>query len=87
VRLVDLDDLAGLERAWSEIEHARAIRAIDPELRANIERRLDALAPDLAAPLRADLDRLHPDAWLLLHVEEVVPNMPAFGAFRQKAGQ
>ncbi len=75
-RLVDLNDIAGLERAWAELEAVRAVRAIDPELRANIERRLDRLDPDVAEPLRTDLDRIHPDAFLAAHFETLVPRGP-----------
>lgn len=63
-RMVDLDDLTGLERAWGELERVRAIRALDPELRRNIERHLVLLDPDEAAPIRAALDTTHPEVVL-----------------------
>ncbi len=70
---VDLDDPGDLDRVWSEVERVRAVRAIDPELRTNIERRLDRLDLAVAEPLRADLDRMHPDAFLAAHFETLVP--------------
>jgi hypothetical protein len=80
VRLVDLDDLTGLERAWGELERLHALRAIDPELRANIERHLDQLDPADAAPIRAALDEIHPEAVLEVHFKTIVPNRPVIGA-------
>ena len=64
VRLVDLDDPAGLERAWSELSRLRAIRAADPELREVILRRCERLTPDQAAPVLAALDEVHPQCVL-----------------------
>ncbi len=81
-RLVDLDDVAGLERAWFELERVRAIRAIDPPLRENILRHVNRLAPDVAAPILAALDEVHPALVLAVHFETIVPNRPTIGAFR-----
>jgi hypothetical protein len=80
-RLVDLDDIAGLERAWSEVERLRAVRTLDPELRADIMRHVDRLDPDVAAPILDALDRLPPAVVLEAYFETIVPNRPTIGAF------
>lgn len=69
VRLVDLDDLAGLEQAWDELRRYRALREIDPHLRASIIRRCQALPSDVAAAILTDLDQRHPEAVLETHFE------------------
>lgn len=83
-RLVDLDDIAGLERAWCELERVRAIRALDPRLRENILRHVDRLPPDAAAPIRAALDQMHPDAVLAAYFDTIVPP-GSLGASREGA--
>jgi hypothetical protein len=82
-RLVDLDDLTGLERAWTELECLRAIRAVDPELRHAIERRLDELGPAIAEPIRASLDEMHPEIVLEAHFKTLVVDTPSLGAIRR----
>ncbi len=79
-RLVDLDDLAGLERAWAELERVRSIRAVDPELREDILRRLDQIDPVTAAPVRAALDRMHPEMVLEAFFRTICPNRSTIGA-------
>jgi hypothetical protein len=74
-RLVDLDDLAGLQAAWVELERVRAIRAVDPELRATILRRLDHIDPADAEPIRAALDELHPEVVLAVHFKTITASL------------
>jgi hypothetical protein len=75
--LVDLDNVADIERVWSELQRVHAIRAIDPELRANIERHLDQLDADVAAPVRVALDQMHPETVLAIYFEVIVSKRPA----------
>ena len=82
--LVDLDNAADLERAREQVaRRVHAIRAIDPKLRANIERHLDQIDPTEAAPIRATLDEMHPDAVLEVYFKTIVPNRPTIGAIRR----
>jgi hypothetical protein len=73
---VDLDDAAGLEFAWMELERRRAIRRIDPELRAVILRRCERLTPDVAAPVRVALDEMHPELVLEVFFDNLTSWMP-----------
>lgn len=66
-RPVDLDSIDGLERAWAQLERRRAVRALDPELRAAIIRRCAYLPADVAAPVLVALDEAHPAAVLEAH--------------------
>jgi len=87
---VDLNDIAGLERAWSELERVRAIRAIDPPLREAILRHVDRLEPAVAEPIRIALDQAHPEVVLAAYFTDIVPNRPTIGAFmraRAAAGE
>lgn len=74
-RLVDLDDLAGLERAWVELERLREVRQADPELREAIIRRCERLSPEDAAPILSALDEMHPDLVLKLHFEALAGDL------------
>ena len=73
MRLVDLDDAAGLELAWMALERRRAVRRIDPELREAIIRRCERLPSSAAAPILADLDELHPAVVLETHFGALIP--------------
>ena len=86
MRLVDLDDAAGLELAWMELAHRRAIRQADPALRAAIERCCAHLDPERAAPILAALDEVHPAVVLDAHFAELVPNHATIGAIRRRRG-
>jgi hypothetical protein len=87
VRLVDLDDSSGLERAWEELEKRRQIRALDPEYRTDIERAVRrALAAKRideaqAEAIRQELDEAHPAIVMRAHWRVLIPNRPALGAF------
>jgi hypothetical protein len=84
-RWVNLDDAAGLELAWCELERRRAVRDADPELREAILRRCDALPSELAAPILVDLDELHPEVVLDAHFRTLVADRPTVGALRRVA--
>lgn len=87
-RLVDLDDLAGLERAWAELERVRTVRVADPELREAIERRLESLSSEEAAPVLAALDELHPEVVLESFFDVLAGELlhkPTIGALRRSA--
>lgn len=85
-RLVDLDDLAGLERAWAELERVHTIRQADPELREAIVRRCDGLHPDDAERVLAALDLAHPSAVLEAFFDLLAGELlqaPALGHYRR----
>ena len=74
MRLVDLDDAAGLELAWMALERRRSVRRIDPELREAIIRRCERLPSSAAAPDPSrDLDELHPAVVLETHFGALIP--------------
>jgi hypothetical protein len=81
-RLVNLDDVAGLEAAFAELERVHRIRQVEPELRADILRAIDRavevgrLSDDEAALFRAELDEVHPAVWLEEHWSDLVPDRP-----------
>jgi hypothetical protein len=80
---VDLDDTAGIERLWAELQHARAIRDADPPLRVAILRRCDGLSAEVAAPILTALDELHPEVVLEAYFTSIVPKMPTVGYWRR----
>lgn len=91
-RLVDLDDVAGLERAWRELEALREARAADPELRSACLRTLDAaeaagrIDSGRRSVLAAELERQHPEVWLDSHYLGVVPPRVTVGRIRREWG-
>jgi hypothetical protein len=82
-RLVDLDDVAGLERAWAELERLRYVRMADPDLRAGILRRLDHLDATVAEVIRTALDEWHPAVVLDAFCWDLVPEGPTIGVYRR----
>lgn len=80
-RVVDLDDIAGLERAFHEIQHLMRIRESDPELRIDIERLLDGLCPSLTSQVRAELDEAIPAVVLEARWRDLIPNKFTLGSF------
>ena len=84
MRLVDLDDLPGLERAWSELQHLYAVRTADPELREAILARLDGLDPVMAETIRAALDRWQPAVVLDGFVDWMTPDIRTIGYYRRR---
>ena len=82
-RLVDLDSIAGLECAWSELERRRELRDADPELREAIMRRCDYLSSDKAAPILVALDQVHPALVLEIHFT-VLASATALAAVRNR---
>jgi hypothetical protein len=92
-RLVSLDDIAGLESVWHELQRAHAIQTADPELRRNIERAVTIalndgrLTEDQATEISVELETTVPPVVLEAHWRELIPNRPAPGAFpRHEAG-
>ena len=89
-RLVDLDDIAGLESAVAELDRVHRIRQADPDLRANIMRALDKaveigrLSEGDADLIRAELDDAEPAVVLEAHWSELVPDRAAAGAFTRR---
>jgi hypothetical protein len=83
MRVVDLDDITGLERAWSELERLHAIRDADPELREAILRRCEHLDAVVAAPILAALDEVHPEAVIEAHFKSLAPNRATIGTIRR----
>lgn len=87
-RLVDLDDIPGLESAIAELQRLDDLRKVDPELRADIERVIsealadNRIANEDATRLRHDLDEITPAAMLAANFHELVPNRPALGAYK-----
>lgn len=82
-RLVDLDDIAGLERAWAELQHLYAVRTADPELREAILARLDGLDAPLAEAIRMALDRFQPAVVLDGFVDWLTPDIKTVGFYRR----
>lgn len=91
VRLVDLDDASGLERAWQELEKRRQIRALNPKLRADVERAVHraltagGIDEAEAQAIQGELDEAHPSIVLAAHWKELTPNHSALGAFAPAA--
>lgn len=83
MNLVDLDDIAGLQRAWAELERVRAVRLVDPEYRAAIERLLPRLDPDDAEQVRSALDEFHPAAVADAFFEILAASVPTIGWHRR----
>jgi hypothetical protein len=82
-RLVNLDDIAGLEAAVAELERVHRIRQVEPELRENILRALDRaveigrLNEGNAEAIRAELDEVDPAVVLEAHWGDLIPDRPA----------
>jgi len=89
-RLVDLDDIPGLEQAVAELRRVQDARDKDPAYLATVIKRtaeaLDAgrITQTEADSIRRDLDLMHPgivaDAW----VKKLMPNRKALGAFPRR---
>ncbi len=78
-RMVDLDEPAGLERAWRERQRRLEVRDADPELSAAIRRRVDEAVSEgrmtaaEADEVRAGLESVHPEAVLAGHWPRLLP--------------
>ncbi len=81
---VDLDDIRDLERVWGALRWRRAIRDVDPPLRAAIRRRCDRLNAEVAAPIHDALDEVHPGIVLENWFTTLVPDFPTIGAVRRQ---
>ena len=86
-RMVDLDDIPGLEQAVAELRRARDARDKDPAYRATVLKRtagaLDAgrITQTEADSIRRDLDLMHPGLVAEAWVKKLMPNRKALGAF------
>jgi hypothetical protein len=89
-RMVDLDDIPGLEQAVAELRRVQDARDKDPAYRKTVLNRtaeaLDAgrITQTEADSIRRDLDLMHPgivaDAW----VKKLMPNRRVLGAFPRR---
>lgn len=86
---VDLDDpdTSALERLDSELRRRRAVRSLDPSLRADVLRATDEAVDDgrldttEADQIRQQLDQMHPAVVLEQWGRKLIKDRPALGAF------
>jgi hypothetical protein len=72
-------------RVWERVDALARHRKVDPELRAAILRVAEKVAPDLVGQLKEELDLVVPAAVLEAHAHELIPDVPAVGAFLSAA--
>lgn len=86
-RIVDLDDVHGLEQALDELARRRALGDADPPLRAALLRgcnRLDDRDARLASTIREELDAMHPHAVCAGRWRDLVEDRSSLGAFPRR---
>lgn len=81
---LDIADPCAVEKVWNEIERRHAARTVDPELRRSILARLGDIDPAVADEIRQELGEMAPAVVLQAHLEELVPDKQALGAFPRR---
>ncbi len=92
LEVIDLDNVADIDRLWHELKRAHELRTADPELRHNIEKAITvaldrgAITEEQATEIDLMLESCVPGAVLEAWWKELIPNLDraTIGAFPRR---
>ena len=91
--VIDLDNVADIDRLWHELERAHELRTADPELRDNIEKAITAaldrgaITEEQATEIDLMLESCVPSRVLEAWRKELIPNLDRRPLVRSLVGR